>query len=197
MRANELLVLFSLFIISTPAIAQVPTREVVESNDNSVRGGAETGSVPGHISYNQSLPDRPPIPEEVIPKPVPPPAENDYPDNNLAQNIRERNAGRMTQPWSKDLVMFLSLSILCFGLLVLLLMAYLVRQGMDADQILRVCALPLIIVAAIFLVVTGYASEQIAPVMGLLGAIAGYLLGSKRTDEPPSPRSHQPSSNKP
>ena len=43
--------------------------------------------------------------------------------------------------------------------------------------------LSLIIVAAIFLVVVGYTSEQIAPVMGLLGAIAGYILGSKRSSE--------------
>jgi hypothetical protein len=92
-----------------------------------------------------------------------------------------------TQPWSKDIVLYLSFSILIFGLLVLAVMAWLVIKGREGDQILRVCALPLIIVAAIFLVVTGYTSEQIAPVMGLLGAIAGYLLGSKRTgDSTPS-----------
>lgn len=90
----------------------------------------------------------------------------------------------LTQPWSKEIVLFLSCSILIFGLVVLFLMASLVRKGSDADQVLRVCSLPLIIVAAIFLVVTGYTSEQIAPVMGLLGAIAGYLLGAKRSSRP-------------
>jgi len=87
------------------------------------------------------------------------------------------------QPWSKDMVLYLSLAILVFGLLVIVVMVYLVFKGKDADQVLRVCALPLIIVAAIFLVVVGYTSEQIAPVMGLLGAIAGYILGSKRSSE--------------
>lgn len=85
----------------------------------------------------------------------------------------------MSQPWSKELVIILSSSILIFGFSTLLVMAYMIRKGGNADQILRLCALPLIIVAAIFLVVTGYNNEQISPVMGLLGAIAGYLLGSK------------------
>ena len=34
-------------------------------------------------------------------------------------------------------------------------------------------------VFAIFLVVAGYSDQQIAPVIGLLGTIAGYLLGKE------------------
>ncbi len=89
----------------------------------------------------------------------------------------------LNQPWSPKLVIFLSSAVLIFGLLVLFTMAYLVVKGQKADQILRICALPLIIIAAIFLVVTGFTNEQISPVMGLLGAIAGYLLGSKNTED--------------
>ena len=60
------------------------------------------------------------------------------------------------QPWSPELVQFLIVSILIFGLLVLIVMAVLYSKGKDADKILRMCALPMIIVAAIFLVVTGF-----------------------------------------
>lgn len=98
----------------------------------------------------------------------------------------------VTQPWSQELVQFLIASILVFGLLVLIVMAVLFIKGKDADQILRMCALPMIIVAAIFLVVTGFSNDQISPVMGLLGAIAGYLLGSKRTGDSVPPRSDPP-----
>jgi len=35
----------------------------------------------------------------------------------------------------------------------------------------------LIITGALFLVVAGYTDKQMAPVMGLLGTLAGYLLG--------------------
>jgi hypothetical protein len=113
-----------------------------------------------------------------------------------ASGIRLPGEGCLTQPWTPEMVMLISLSILIFGLLVLSIMAWLVIKGKDADQILRVCALPLIIVAAIVLVVIGYTSEQISPVMGLLGAIAGYLLGSKRYGDAAPPPS-APVENKP
>jgi uncharacterized membrane protein len=101
----------------------------------------------------------------------------------------------VSQPWTPEMVMLISLSILIFGLLVLLIMAWLVIKGKEGDQILRVCALPLIIVAAIVLVVIGYTNEQISPVMGLLGAIAGYLLGSKRPADTTSTASSSPKEN--
>jgi hypothetical protein len=37
----------------------------------------------------------------------------------------------------------------------------------------------LIISSSIFLIVAGYTSQQIAPAMGLLGTLAGYLLGKE------------------
>ncbi len=72
----------------------------------------------------------------------------------------------------------LSTAILVFGVVTFLIMAFLLVRGRNHLAVLRTCALPLIIVSAIFLVIVGYSAEQIAPVMGLLGSIAGYLLGS-------------------
>ena len=86
-----------------------------------------------------------------------------------------------SQLWSKDMVLILSLALLVFGLMVIAVMVWLVFKGKEADQILRVCALPLIIVAAIFLIVVGFTNEQIGPVMGLLGSISGYILGANRS----------------
>lgn len=71
-----------------------------------------------------------------------------------------------------------------FGLVVFGVMAFLIHKGHDANNVLRVCALPLIIVSAIFLIVVGYSQQQIAPVMGLLGTVAGYLLGNTKPDKP-------------
>jgi len=86
--------------------------------------------------------------------------------------------------WTPSLVISLSFSILVFGLLVMLLISRLVMRGTDLNALIRAFALILIIVAAIFLVVAGYTQEQIAPVMGLLGTIAGYLLGNtQKTDK--------------
>lgn len=88
-----------------------------------------------------------------------------------------RAEGALPIGWNSQVVLTLSISILLFGLAVLGIMAFLICKQRDSRNVLRAFGVPLIIVAAIFLVVTGYSQEQIAPVIGLLGTIAGYLLG--------------------
>jgi hypothetical protein len=84
--------------------------------------------------------------------------------------------------WSVHSAMTISASVLVFGLLVFALAAYMVRRGRSSDSALKLLGTLLIIVASVFLVVAGYSDKQIAPVMGLLGTIAGYLLGKGSTD---------------
>lgn len=81
------------------------------------------------------------------------------------------------QPWDSSLVKFLTLSVLAFGLLVIITMAVLVIRKSQAGDVLRLFTVPMVIVAAVFLVVTGFSNEQITPVIGLLGTLAGYTLG--------------------
>jgi len=50
----------------------------------------------------------------------------------------------------------------------------------DASSISRMTGLTLIVTSALVLVTAGYSTEQMSGVMGLLGTIAGYLLGSAR-----------------
>ncbi len=79
---------------------------------------------------------------------------------------------------------YLSSSLLVFGLVVLLLIGYLINKGKDPEALLRSFGTILIIIAAVFLIVAGYSEKQIAPVIGLLGTVAGYLLGkSQSTDK--------------
>ncbi|WP_157267552.1 hypothetical protein [Azohydromonas aeria] len=84
--------------------------------------------------------------------------------------------------WSNTNAMTMSASVLVFGLLICTLAAAMIRWGNGAEPTLRVFGTLLIIVAALFLVVAGYDDKQIAPVMGLLGTIVGYLLG--KSDQP-------------
>lgn len=79
--------------------------------------------------------------------------------------------------WSAEEAMTISASVLLFGLVICILITYLITKGKSADNVLKALGTVLIIVAALFLVVAGYDDKQIAPVMGLLGTIAGYLLG--------------------
>jgi hypothetical protein len=79
--------------------------------------------------------------------------------------------------WSATNAMTVSSVVLVFGLLIMILATYLIKIGTSTDSVLKIFGTILIIISSIFLVVAGYGDNQIAPVMGLLGTIAGYLLG--------------------
>jgi hypothetical protein len=38
--------------------------------------------------------------------------------------------------------------------------------------------MPMVVASAVFLVLLGYSNEQMTPVIGLLGTMIGYILGS-------------------
>lgn len=91
------------------------------------------------------------------------------------------------QPWSQELVKFLALSVLGFSGLVLVLSAALLwRAAASPPQILRVTGVIAILAFSALLLVVGYDNQQLTPIVGLFGAIAGYLLGreSRASDSP-------------
>jgi ABC-type transport system involved in cytochrome c biogenesis permease subunit len=114
-------------------------------------------------------------------------------DEDLAKAIDQATASRATQPWTAGLVQFLTTSVLAFGLLVIFTMAILVLRNSPTGDVLRLFTVPMVIVAAVFLVVTGFSDRQITPVIGLLGTLAGYVLGVQSqkagspTPTPPAP----------
>jgi len=75
-----------------------------------------------------------------------------------------------------------SFLVLLFGFLVLRLGIKKVQGGMQLHpaQYNRLVIILFIVIASMFLISAGYDNKQVAPVFGLLGTIAGYLLG--RTD---------------
>lgn len=103
-------------------------------------------------------------------------------DIQLDKAIKEHSAKHATQapqsqPWDASLVKFLTVSVLAFGLIVIGIMAALVLRKSQTGDVLRLFTVPMVIVAAVFLVVTGFSNSQITPVIGLLGTLAGYVLG--------------------
>lgn len=111
-------------------------------------------------------------------------------DKQLAENAKQLNSSSTAQQanldqgwWRVDEAMTISTVVLGFGLIVLILAALLLRKtSVSAESILRVFGTVIIIVGAIFLVVAGYTEQQMGPVMGLLGTIAGYLLGKSNSN---------------
>ncbi|HET9226066.1 MAG TPA: hypothetical protein VFR31_05335 [Thermoanaerobaculia bacterium] len=84
------------------------------------------------------------------------------------------------QLWDKHTLITFGLGILVFGILITAMMAFLLYKNKSPEFVLRTFSIPLIIIAALFLITVGWSKEQMAPVIGLFGTIAGYILG--RTD---------------
>ena len=82
------------------------------------------------------------------------------------------------QPWTPELVRFLALGVLLFAALALIVAAALLwRARSPAEQVLRVVGVVSILAFSALLLVVGYDNAQLTPIVGLFGAIAGYLLG--------------------
>ena len=80
--------------------------------------------------------------------------------------------------WTPEMVKFLTLSTFAFMSLTLILCtALLWRKGASGANILRVFGIISIIGLSALLLFVGYSNEQLTPIVGLFGAIAGYLLG--------------------
>lgn len=87
--------------------------------------------------------------------------------------------------WSPELVKFLALCLLGFTLLAIAIAAVLLwRSRATAYHVLRTIGVISILGISSVLVIVGYSTEQLTPIVGLFGAVAGYLLG-KDTAGPP------------
>jgi small-conductance mechanosensitive channel len=97
----------------------------------------------------------------------------------------EQQEGVNLPPVSTELVptkssqeVWLSLGVLLFGMVVILAQAFLISKREEPlSESLKYLGVTLIIVGSLFLVTAGYGNSQIAPIIGLLGTVAGYLLG--------------------
>jgi VIT1/CCC1 family predicted Fe2+/Mn2+ transporter len=105
-------------------------------------------------------------------------------DAQIAQLKRETTHQTVatSQWWTAESAMTISAIVLAFGVFIIVIAALMIKWGSTAESTLRVVGTLVILIAAVFLVVAGYSDKQIAPVMGLLGTVAGYLLGKSSKD---------------
>lgn len=82
------------------------------------------------------------------------------------------------QVWSNSTIILLSGLVLAFILIALILSTILLfRKQAKASEVLKVFGILSIIGLSTLLLITGYSNEQLTPIVGLFGAISGYLLG--------------------
>jgi hypothetical protein len=118
-------------------------------------------------------------------------AQQAYDAAASANGSASRSAEMATkQGWTPELVQFLSIAILVFTFLTLFLSTILMwRNKAPGEHILKVFGVVSIIGISALLVVAGYDHVQLTPIVGLFGAVAGYLLGK----EVASSNTHKPS----
>ena len=81
--------------------------------------------------------------------------------------------------WGPETI--LALAVLVFCLIIFAAQFWLIvvsKADWTPNTIIRFFGLTLVINSGVLLVVAGFSSQQIAGVLGLLGSIAGYLLGA-------------------
>lgn len=97
---------------------------------------------------------------------------------NLNAAVAASNGPVPQYGWTADLIKFLSLSLLAFTLFALIISAVLLwRSRATSNQVLRTMGVISIIGFSAMLLIVGYSNEQLTPIIGLFGAVAGYLLG--------------------
>lgn len=95
-----------------------------------------------------------------------------------AQMERAVQANTSAGAWTPELAQTLTMFVLIFALLVLLLVTWLLRKNSaPAGMVMKIFGLVLILCLSSVLLVVGYSDAQLTPIIGLFGAIAGYLLG--------------------
>lgn len=135
-----------------------------------------------------------PLPDAAV-DPLTPIESNDHFDQRPVGQAPASFSQRPdeTRHWT-SIEIVLSFSVLVFGAMVFGLQTWLIVKmplQWTPNAILRFNGLTLIITGAILLVTAGYSNEQMTPVIGLLGAIAGYLLGSVDKPEAQGPEPRQ------
>lgn len=100
------------------------------------------------------------------------------------ESIGGPSSGSILQPWDPDLIKYLTLLILGFSCVALVVTGILLwRVNSPPMQVLRAVGVILILGFSAILLVVGYGNEQLTPIVGLFGAIAGYLLGKEGNSE--------------
>jgi uncharacterized protein YqhQ len=107
-------------------------------------------------------------------------ASSNKDSDSVKKLIEQCKAASVPAGWNSSLVITLVFSILVFGLLVLIMASIILcKNDGNGRQTLRVLGILTIIILSVVVVIIGYSQAQLTPIIGLFGAIAGYLLGKE------------------
>jgi hypothetical protein len=85
----------------------------------------------------------------------------------------------------------ITLIVLAFGLLALVLLYLIVRNEQPKEFELRIFIVTILVFGSLLVISAGFGEEQLSPVIGFFGTIAGYILGRGDRDTRPTDRANE------
>lgn len=82
----------------------------------------------------------------------------------------------------------LTLIVFAFGLITLAVFYFILHSGKSTEFLVRMYVIIILVFGTLLVVSSNYSSEQITPVVGFFGTIAGYLLGRGDRTTAPEPK---------
>ena len=134
--------------------------------------------LPQAVVAQETEPADPVATEEVVapPQDPPPMAAKEAADKAVSGDLR----------WSGEIR--LTLIIFIFGLIALGMFYFLHRTGNATPYVLRIYVIIILVFGTLLVVSSAYATDQIAPVVGFFGTIAGYLVGRSENEGKKEPK---------
>lgn len=95
----------------------------------------------------------------------------------------KKKAGSAEVTLMSDREFKLGICLLIFGVIVIFVEFLIIRRldNLRSEGAIKFISVTLIIIGGLFLITSGFSGEEIAPIVGLLGTVAGYLLGKNDT----------------
>ena len=116
------------------------------------------------------------------------------PTDNLPEQVPEQvsagqAAGRVeTGSLSSLFELNLTIIIFVFGLLALILLYLMIRHERTTPFVMRIYVITILVFGSLLVVSSAYTTDQISPVIGFFGTIAGYILGRGDRPNDPAPK---------
>jgi hypothetical protein len=99
------------------------------------------------------------------------------PVQNIAESSPDTIVLSQKEFWAAVVVMIFSVLVLVSA------SVFKKHASFTEENIIRMIALVLIVSGTLFLVTLGYTAQQISPALGILGTIAGYMLGRSEREK--------------
>lgn len=123
-----------------------------------------------------------PFSREQVQPPMPPILMSNTPEEStgMGDDFGDAKSSAKARTGHTWVEITFSCAILIFGFSLIVVLSFLaVKSKLSENSVFKLIGITIVVTAGLFVIPAGYSQNQMSPLMGLLGAIAGYLLGKE------------------